>query len=130
MTSAASTPVPQTAYAQSDGVSIAYQVFGSGAHDLVVVPGIISHVEENWRLESYARMLRQLALAFRVIVFDKRGQGLSDSMQGVPTLEERMDDVRAVMQAAGSPKAVLFASSEGWPMRRCSRPATRRWSSG
>ncbi len=50
MTSAASTPVPQTAYAQSDGVSIAYQVFGSGAHDLVVVPGIISHVEENWRL--------------------------------------------------------------------------------
>jgi pimeloyl-ACP methyl ester carboxylesterase len=115
-TSAASASVAQTEYAQSDGVSIAYQVFGSGAHDLVVVPGIISHVEENWRLESYARMLRQLAQAFRVIVFDKRGQGLSDSMHGVPTLEERMDDVRAVMQAAGSPKAVLFASSEGGPM--------------
>jgi pimeloyl-ACP methyl ester carboxylesterase len=109
-------PTPETRYADSDGVSVAYQVFGSGTQDLVVVPGIISNVEENWRLDSYARLLRQLARTFRVIVFDKRGQGLSDSIQGVPTLEERMDDVRAVMQAAHSDKAVLFASSEGGPM--------------
>ncbi len=108
--------IPETLYAESDGLSIAYQVFGSGAQDLVVVPGIVSHIDESWRYESYAHMLRQLAQTFRVIVFDKRGQGLSDSFEGVPTLEERMDDVRDVMRAAGSKKAVLFASSEGGAM--------------
>jgi pimeloyl-ACP methyl ester carboxylesterase len=91
-------------------------VFGSGAQDLVVVPGIISHLEAFWQVEDYARMLRRLAQHFRVIFFDKRGQGLSDSFEGVPTLEQRMDDVRAVMQAAGSKKVVLFAISEGGPM--------------
>ena len=108
--------IPETQYAESDGLSIAYQVFGSGAHDLVVIPGILTHIEEGWRYEAYARVLRQLAQTFRVIMFDKRGQGMSDSFDGVPTLDERMDDVRAVMQAAGSARAVLFASSEGGAM--------------
>ena len=108
--------IPETRYAESDGVSIAYQVFGSGAQDLVIVPGIVTHLEENWRYAHYARMLRQLAKTFRVIMFDKRGQGMSDGFEGVPTLEQRMDDVRAVMQAVDSGKAVLFASSEGGAM--------------
>ena len=108
--------IPETLYANSDGVSIAYQVFGSGAQDLVVVPGIVSHLEENWRVPENARMLRQFGEAFRVILFDKRGQGMSDSIEGVPTLEQRIDDVRAVMQAVGSQRAVLFASSEGGSM--------------
>jgi len=88
-------PIPETRYAQTDGLSIAYQVFGSGAQDLVIVPGIVSHIEAHWQYANYARMLRSLAQHFRVIFFDKRGQGLSDRFEGVPTLEERMDDVRA-----------------------------------
>jgi pimeloyl-ACP methyl ester carboxylesterase len=113
----AETAIPETRYAESDGLSIAYQVFGSGAQDLVIVPGIVSHIDANWQYyDVYARMLRQFAQTFRVIVFDKRGQGLSDHFEGVPTLEERMDDVRAVMQAAGSRQAVLFALSEGGAM--------------
>jgi pimeloyl-ACP methyl ester carboxylesterase len=108
--------IPQTQYAESDGLSIAYQVFGSGAQDLIIVPGIVSHLDASWQYEPFARMLRRLAQSFRVIVFDKRGQGLSDSFDGAPTLEERMDDVRAVMQAAGSHKAVLVAWSEGGSM--------------
>jgi pimeloyl-ACP methyl ester carboxylesterase len=107
---------PETLYAESDGLSIAYQVFGSGEQDLVVVPPIISHVEANWQYPEYARMLRQLAQRFRILIFDKRGQGMSDRFEGAPTLEERMDDLHAVMQAAGSQRAVLFASSEGGAM--------------
>ncbi len=109
-------PSPQTQYAESDGLSIAYQVFGSGTQDLLVVPGIISHLDMNWESDAYARMLRRLAQNLRVIAFDKRGQGLSDRFEGVPTLEQRMDDVRDVMRAAGSSRAVLFASSEGGAM--------------
>jgi pimeloyl-ACP methyl ester carboxylesterase len=108
--------IPETRYAESDGLSIAYQVFGSGAQDLLIVPGIISHAEADWELLEHAHARWRLAQAFRVIVFDKRGQGMSDAFDGVPTLEERMDDVRAVMRAAGSKKAVLFAWSEGGPM--------------
>ncbi len=108
--------IPETRYAETDGLSIAYQVFGSGAQDLVIIPGIVSHIEAHWQIANYARMLRRLAQHFRVIFFDKRGQGLSDRFEGVPTLEERMDDVRAVMQAAGSTKAVVWAISEGGPM--------------
>jgi len=77
---------PETLYAESDGLSIAYQVFGSGEQDLVVVPPIISHVEANWQYPEYARMLRQLAKRFRILIFDKRGQGLSDRFEGAPTL--------------------------------------------
>jgi pimeloyl-ACP methyl ester carboxylesterase len=91
-------------------------VFGQGAQDLVVIPGIVSHLEAQWQEQANARMLRQLARSFRVICFDKRGQGLSDRFEGVPTLEQRMDDVRAVMQAAASTKATLFAYSEGGAM--------------
>jgi class 3 adenylate cyclase len=91
-------------------------VFGSGAQDLLVVPGIVSHLEANWQFEGYVRFMQQLAGRFRVIVFDKRGQGLSDRFEGVPTLEQRMDDVRAVMQAAGSRRAVIVATSEGGAM--------------
>jgi pimeloyl-ACP methyl ester carboxylesterase len=109
-------PVPQTQYAESDGLSIAYQVFGSGTTDLVVVPGIVSHLDMLWQHPPSARMLRRLAQSFRVITFDKRGQGLSDNFDGVPTLEERMDDVRDVMHAAGSTRAVIFAVSEGGAM--------------
>lgn len=112
----ADSPIPATQYAESDGLSIAYQVFGSGKQDLVVVPGIISHLDADWNDPDHAEMNRRLARSFRVIIFDKRGQGLSDSFDGVPTLEERMDDVHAVMQAAKSSKAVLFAWSQGGPM--------------
>ena len=109
-------PLPETRYAESDGLSIAYQVFGSGAQDLLVVPGIVSNLDANWQWDACANMMRQFGRRFRVIVFDKRGQGLSDHFDGVPTLEVRMDDVRAVMQAAGSQRAVVFASSEGGAM--------------
>lgn len=108
--------IPETRYADSDGLSIAYQVFGHGAQDLVVIPGIVSHLEEIWKDPGYAGALRRLGQAFRVITLDKRGQGLSDSIEGVPTLEQRMDDVRVVMQAADSRRAVVFASSEGGAM--------------
>ena len=107
---------PQTRYTESEGLSIAYQVFGSGAQDLVVVPGIVSLLEENWRDAGYVAVMRRLGQNFRVILFDKLGQGLSDRFEGVPTLERRMDDVRTVMQAVGSARAVLFAQSEGGSM--------------
>lgn len=105
--------LPETRYAESDGLSIAYQSFGQGMQDLVIVPGIVSHLEVNWQMHGYAPLMQRLAQHFRVIIFDKRGQGLSDRFEGVPMLEQRMDDVRAVMQAAGSARAVLFATSEG-----------------
>ncbi|MEP6969475.1 MAG: adenylate/guanylate cyclase domain-containing protein [Betaproteobacteria bacterium] len=108
--------MPQTRYVDAHGVSVAYQVFGAGARDLVMVPGIVSHLETGWEWPRLVRVMRQLAGAFRVIVFDKRGQGMSDSIEGVPTLEQRMDDVHAVMEAAGSRKAVLLAMSEGGAM--------------
>jgi class 3 adenylate cyclase/pimeloyl-ACP methyl ester carboxylesterase len=109
-------PSPQTQYAESDGLSIAWQAFGSGKQDLVIVPGIVCHLDADWADPDHARQWRRLAQSFRVIVFDKRGQGLSDSFEGVPTLEERMDDVRAVMQASGSSRAVIFAWSQGGAM--------------
>lgn len=112
----AAIPVPQTQYAESDGLSIAYQVFGQGPTDLVFVPGIVSHVELGWEMPSCAQMYRELGAHFRVILFDKRGQGLSDRFEGVPTLEERMDDVRDVMRAVGSRRTVLLAYSEGGAM--------------
>jgi pimeloyl-ACP methyl ester carboxylesterase/class 3 adenylate cyclase len=104
---------PQTRYTESGGLSIAYQVFGSGTQDLVVVPGTISHLEECWRAPGYVSLMRRLGQNFRVILFDKLGQGMSDRFEGVPTLERRMDDLRAVMHAVGSARAVLFALSEG-----------------
>ena len=106
---------PQTRYARSGDVSIAYQVVGDGPIDLVYVPGWISNVEMAWEEPSYARFLRRLASFSRLILFDKRGTGLSDRVphDALPALEQRMDDVRAVMDAVGSERAALFGWSEG-----------------
>jgi class 3 adenylate cyclase len=102
--------VPETRFARAGSVDIAYQSFGSGDAALVWVPGWISHVEAMWDLPEFARFLERLASFSRVVTFDKRGTGMSDRIQNPPTLEERMDDVRAVMDAAELERAVLF----GW----------------
>ena len=109
---------PTTRYAKSGDYSIAYQVVGDAPLDLVYVPGFVSHVEHAWEDPDFALFLGRLASFSRLILFDKRGTGLSDRVpvQKLPTLEERMDDVRAVMDAAGSGKAALFGVSEGGPM--------------
>lgn len=117
---------PETRYALSGGVNIAYQVFGTGPLDIVLVPGFISHVEFAWQEPLLARFLRKLSVFTRVIAFDKRGMGLSDRdpRRETPSLAERMDDIAAVMDAASSPRAVLLAWSEGGPT---SLLFTRRW---
>lgn len=105
-----------TRYADSSGVSIAYQVHGKGELDLVFVPGFVSHVELLWEHPSVARFLRRLGSFARLIVFDKRGQGLSDPPADPPTLEESMDDLRAVLEAAGCERPAVLGVSEGGPM--------------
>jgi pimeloyl-ACP methyl ester carboxylesterase len=107
---------PQTKYAKSGEINIAYQVLGDGPFDVVWVPGSFSHVELNWTIPNRAAFNRRLASFCRLIMFDKRGTGMSDRAQGIPNLETRMDDVRAVMDAAGSERAALFGVSEGGPM--------------
>jgi pimeloyl-ACP methyl ester carboxylesterase len=109
------TAVPETRYAKSGGLNIAYQVVGDGPLDLVYVPGWVSNVEGNWELPAHERFLRRLTRFSRVILFDKRGTGLSDPLPAaeLPTLEERMDDVRAVMDAAESERAAFLGWSEG-----------------
>jgi pimeloyl-ACP methyl ester carboxylesterase/class 3 adenylate cyclase len=107
---------PQTHYARSGDVNIAYQVVGDGPLDLVFVPGFISHLDLQWSDPRIARFLEKLASFSRLILFDKRGTGLSDPVAAPAPLEERMDDVRAVMDAAGSERAALFGLSEGGPM--------------
>jgi class 3 adenylate cyclase len=102
-------------YARSGEVHIAYRVFGDGPRDLVLVPGTLSHAELYWELPINQYLLKRLTSFARVIVFDKRGQGLSDRV-GEQTLEERIGDVRAVMDAAGSPRATIYGWSEGGPM--------------
>ena len=104
---------PVTRYAKSGNVHIAYQVFGGGPHDLVFVPGFISHIENYWEHPDLGRWLLRLSAFARIIMFDKRGTGLSDPVAEVPSLELRMDDVRAVMDAAGSKTANLLGVSEG-----------------
>jgi class 3 adenylate cyclase len=104
---------PDTRYARSGDLHIAYQVFGAGSVDLVIVPGFISNVEETWANPSAARWLERLGRFARVIAFDKRGTGLSDRTGSAPSLDERMDDARAVMDAAHSERAVLLGISEG-----------------
>jgi class 3 adenylate cyclase len=105
----------ETRYASSDGVHIAYQVFGDGPVDIVHVPGWATHLELAWTFRAYARLLTRLASFARVVVFDKRGTGLSDPVVTAPTLDERMDDISAVMAAAGSEQAILFGECEGVP---------------
>ena len=106
---------PETHYAKSGDVSIAYQVMGSGPFDLVWVSGFVSNVELAWQQPTLAAFNRRLARICRLIRFDKRGTGMSDRI-GVAPLETRMDDVRAVMDAAGSARAALLGSSEGGPL--------------
>ena len=109
---------PTTRYARSGDYSIAYQVVGDSALDLVYIPGFVSHLEAAWDDPDYARFLERLASFSRLILFDKRGTGLSDRVPVnlLPTLEERMDDVRAVMDAVKSDRAALLGVSEGGPM--------------
>src|SRR5947208_1079302 len=107
---------PETRYAKSGDVHIAYQVVGSGPFDLVYVPGFVSNMDLQWEMPEWARFYSRLTAFSRLILFDKRGTGLSDRDVGIATLEERMDDVRAVMDAAGSERAALFGVSEGGSM--------------
>ncbi len=102
-----------TKYAKSGNVHVAYQVLGEQQRDLVIVPGIFSHLELFWEDPGYTHWIQRLTTFARVIAFDKRGQGLSDRGVATPTLEERMDDVRAVMDAVGSERASIMGVSEG-----------------
>lgn len=107
---------PQVQYARSGDGNVAYQVYGEGKFDLVLVFGFISHLDLFWDGPPFQQWIERLSSFARVIMFDKRGVGLSDPIADVPTLEERMDDVRAVMDAAGSERAVIFGQSEGGQM--------------
>ena len=107
---------PKTQYAKSGDLHIAYQVTGSGPLDLVFVPGFVSHLEYQWEHPWPARFFERLSSFSRLIRFDKRGTGLSDRVGGIPTLEQRMDDVRAVMDSVGVERAALFGVSDGGPM--------------
>ncbi|TMH17946.1 MAG: adenylate/guanylate cyclase domain-containing protein [Betaproteobacteria bacterium] len=111
-----STEIPETRYVKSGELYIAYQVFGAGSVDLFYVPGFVSHLEHQWEDAAWAHMLRRLGSFSRVITFDKPGTGLSDRLADFPTLEQRIDDVRAVMDAVGSERAAFFGISEGGPM--------------
>ena len=104
---------PRTRYAKCGRISIAYQVFGDGSLDLVYIPGWVSNIDCMWEDPDLANMLEGLSRFCRVIMFDKRGTGLSDRDVGFPTLDERMDDLTAVMDAAGSERAALLGFSEG-----------------
>jgi pimeloyl-ACP methyl ester carboxylesterase len=105
-----------THYAKSGDVHIAYQVFGSGPIDLVLVPGFVSQIENYWEHPDLARWLLRLSSFARVIMFDKRGTGLSDPVSEAPSLDQRMDDVRAVMDAVGTDRAAQVGISEGGPL--------------
>jgi pimeloyl-ACP methyl ester carboxylesterase len=107
---------PEVRYAHSGDISIAYRMAGDGPFDLVWTPGALSHLDIQWEDEEIGRFLRALASFSRLIVFDKRGTGLSDRVAGIADLETRMDDIRAVMDAAGSESAAVCGVSEGGPM--------------
>lgn len=104
---------PRTRYAKSGDINIAYQVMGEGPLDLVVVPGWISNLDMHWQMLGYEAWVRRMTSFCRLIVFDKRGSGLSDRDVGDSTLEERMDDLRAVLDAVGSERAAVLGFSEG-----------------
>src|SRR5438067_10555494 len=109
---------PETRYARSGDLNIAYQVVGDGPVDLIYVPGWVSNIEMMWEDAAMAHLLERLSSFSRLILFDKRGTGLSDRLSNdeLPTLEERMDDVRAVLETVGSERAALFGHSEGGHM--------------
>jgi class 3 adenylate cyclase len=108
--------IPETRYAKSGDVNIAYQVSGEGPFDVVLISPYISHVELAWNVPGLAALSRELASFCRLVRFDKRGTGMSDPVPGIPPLEERMDDVRAVLDAVGSERAAILGHSEGGPM--------------
>ena len=108
--------LPETRYARSGEFSVAYQAVGEGPFDLVWIPSFAHHVELSWENPPIASFLRRLASICRLIVFDKRGTGMSDRVVGLPTLETRMDDVRAVMDAAGSDRAVVMGLGDAGPL--------------
>jgi pimeloyl-ACP methyl ester carboxylesterase len=107
---------PEVRYAKSGDVNIAYQVSGDGPFDLVFVPGYVTHLELHWKMLTFTPFLERLSSFCRLIRFDKRGTGMSDPVSGAPTLETRMDDVRAVMDAVGSRRAAFYGLSEGAAM--------------
>src|SRR5690348_12985604 len=106
----------ETRYALSGDVHIAYQVTGDGPFDLLFVPGFVTHMELQWKMPGFGAFLEKLGSFARLIRFDKRGTGMSDPVSGAPSLETRMDDVRAVMEAAGSRRAAFYGLSEGAAM--------------
>lgn len=108
--------LPETRYALSGDVNIAYQVMGEGPVDIILVPGVVSRADFMHEISGYTAFLRRLSNFARVVAFDKRGQGLSDRISGAPSLEQRMDDVRAIMDEIGSRRAILLGFSEGCPM--------------
>jgi len=108
--------IPSTHYVKSDDVHIAYQVIGEGPFDLLVVPGFVSNVETIWQSPEQSAFFRRLASFCRVILFDKRGTGMSDRGSQIFALEQRMHDVQAILDAVGSERAALFGISEGGPM--------------
>jgi len=108
--------LPTTQYARSGRVNIAYQVLGEGPPDLFFVPGFVTNRELGWDWPPLAAFHRALATFSRLVIFDKRGTGLSDRVKKMPTITQRMDDLRAVMEAVGSERAVIAGVSEGAPM--------------
>src|SRR5215831_11847078 len=112
----AMTETPTTHYAKSDGVHIAYQVVGEGPFDLLFVPGFVSNIESTWQSTDQSAFFRRIASFCRLIVFDKRGTGMSDRSSEIFTLEQRMHDVQAILDEIGSERAALFGVSEGGPM--------------
>lgn len=106
----------ETRYTRSDGLWIAYQIVGDGPVDLLWAPGYMSHLEQNPTWPSYADLLERLASFSRLITFDRRGTGLSDRILSLGSFEEMLDDIRAVLDAAGSDRAALFGGAEGGPM--------------
>ncbi len=107
---------PRTHYAKASGGDVAYQVVGDGAVDLVMVPGWFSHLDMQWEDPRWRGFVRELNSFARVILYDKRGTGLSDPVDGAPTIESRVDDLLAVVDAAGVGRAALFGYSEGGPI--------------
>jgi pimeloyl-ACP methyl ester carboxylesterase len=121
--------VPQTRYARSGDLRIAYQVVGEGPLDIVLVPAFLSNIEIAWEMPGVAGFLHRLSAFARLIVFDRRGTGMSDGVAGASPLEEQMDDVRAVMAAAGSSQPALLSAAEGCglaAMFAASHPAAAR----
>jgi pimeloyl-ACP methyl ester carboxylesterase len=103
-------------FARSGDVHVAYRVVGDGPVDLVYAQGSLTHLDVYWDLPAFRRYCEQLAEFTRVILFDKRGMGMSDRVPGATTLEQRMDDIRAIMDAVGSERAAIMGESEGGPL--------------